>query len=117
MALRRLSLEAEASERFGQILSYSQELLRQNPSIDYFATSLPTMLLFNENLADRNRIDATFLEAQARLGLCDSDRGLRLLLEVLSLDPSHTAAADLIDELESEIGQSATRVPKNAIGF
>ena len=37
--------------------------------IDYFATSLPTMLLFDDDLQLRQETTALFLQAQARLGL------------------------------------------------
>ena len=68
----------------------------QTPKIDYFATSLPAMLLFDEDLARRQTITARFLEAQARLGLGEQADGLRLLEEVLAMDNAHTGAIDLL---------------------
>ncbi len=68
----------------------------RRPKIDYFATSLPAMLLFDEDLARRQTITARFLEAQARLGLGEEADGLRLLEEVLAMDNAHTGAIDLL---------------------
>ena len=104
MALRRLGRDEEAAEQFKEILKCSAILSEQQPKIDYFATSLPTMLLFNEDLAGRNRIQALFLEAQALLGLGHPAQAQVKLDEVLSLDPSHAAAVELIDEMECEAG-------------
>ena len=96
LALRRLGCEQDALKAFRLILDYSAHLQRQTARIDYFATSLPAMLLFDEDLAHRQTITARFLEAQARLGLGEEVAGLRLLEEVLSMDNAHTGAIDLL---------------------
>jgi hypothetical protein len=96
LALRRLGCEQDALLAFQEILDYSVHLQRQTPKIDYFATSLPAMLLFDEDLGRRQTITARFLEAQARLGLHEEDEGLRLLDEVLTMDNAHAGAMDLI---------------------
>jgi hypothetical protein len=69
LALRRLGCEQDAVHVFRSILDFSAHLQSQTPKVDYFATSLPAMLLFDEDLAQRQNITARFLEAQARLGL------------------------------------------------
>jgi tetratricopeptide (TPR) repeat protein len=95
-ALRRLGREQDALDTFQRILEYSKELQRKTPKIDYFATSLPAMLLFEEDLARHQNITARFLEAQARFGLNDGAEGLRLLEEVLAMDNAHSSAIDLL---------------------
>jgi tetratricopeptide (TPR) repeat protein len=95
-ALHRLGREQESIRAFRAILDYSTHLQHQTPRIDYFATSLPAMLLFEEDLARRQTITAHFLEAQARLGLGKEAEGLRLLEGVLTMDNSHTGAIDLL---------------------
>lgn len=96
LALRRLGREHDAISVFQSILDYSARLRTQKPKIDYFATSLPAMLLFDEDLAQRQFITARFLEAQARLGLGEETGGLRLLEEVLAMDNAHIGAIDLL---------------------
>jgi hypothetical protein len=54
------------------------------------------MLLFDDDLALRNDINARFLEAQARLGLGQRARARRILLALLQRDPAHALAADLL---------------------
>jgi tetratricopeptide (TPR) repeat protein len=95
-ALRRLGREQDAIHAFRAILEYSADLQRQTPKIDYFATSLPAMLLFDEDLARRQIVIARFLEAQARLGLGEEKEALRLLDQVLAVDNAHTGAIDLL---------------------
>jgi tetratricopeptide (TPR) repeat protein len=88
-----------ATALFHKIHAFALPLEHQRPVVDYFATSLPTMLLFDEDLVLRNRIQSLFLRAQAALGLHRHEAAEALTREVLTLDPSHTGAADLLHRL------------------
>jgi hypothetical protein len=103
LALRKLGEEDGCERLLQRLLARSREMSRKPAGIDYFATSLPTMLLFHDDLEARNNISAAFLEAQARLGLGDKKRARPLLRRVLKLDPSHATAMDLREELLSEL--------------
>ena len=93
-ALRRQGREEEAVDLFHRIAAYARELEEQTPSIDYFATSLPAMLLFEEDMKQRQNVQASFLAAQACFGLGDDVRGRALLQQVLDLDCNHAGALD-----------------------
>ena len=67
--------------------------------IDYFATSLPTMLLFEDDLAARQALAADFMEAQAQLGLGEVAGARARLKSILRRDPSHASAADLLADV------------------
>ncbi len=77
----------------------ARRLARTPAKIDYFATSLPTMLLFDDDLDARQQTTGLFLEAQANLGLGRRARARALLATVLKRDPAHALAADLVAEL------------------
>ncbi|HEX3437281.1 MAG TPA: DUF5107 domain-containing protein, partial [Pseudacidobacterium sp.] len=96
MALRKLGRADEARALFQAIFDYAAALEKQTPKIDYFATSLPTMLLFEEDLDERQKITALFLRAQALLGLGKQVEGLALLHDVRQKDHSHTGAIDML---------------------
>jgi tetratricopeptide (TPR) repeat protein len=95
-ALGRLGRRAEARKLLRGLLAHARKFARAPARIDYFATSLPTMLVFNDDLQRRQNITALFLEAQARLGLGQPAAAVLLLRRVLRLDPSHARAADLL---------------------
>jgi tetratricopeptide (TPR) repeat protein len=95
MAMRRMGREQEAVSMFTEILEYAAALDKTVPKIDYFATSLPTMLLFDEDLESRQHITVTFLRAQALLGLGRNAEAHAALAEVQKLDRAHAAACDL----------------------
>lgn len=98
-ALEKLGDEVAARRLFKALLAYAQKLKTASARLDYFATSLPTMLLFEDDLQARQTVSALLLEAQARLGLRQKAVARRLLHAVLKRDPNHAAATDLLAEL------------------
>ncbi len=95
LALERLGRASSARRLLRELLAHARALARSPATIDYFATSLPTMLLFDDDLQARQKTTALSLEAQARLGLGQAAAARRLLRMVLQRDPSHALAADL----------------------
>jgi tetratricopeptide (TPR) repeat protein len=117
MAYARLGHLKQAREIFQRIYDYSVQVQQQVPKIDYFATSLPAMLLFENDLAKQNQIEAKFLRAQAQLGLDREKEAKDLLCEVLQLDRNHAGAADLIEQLQGRPAEAAAkRYPRNRGG-
>ncbi|MEO6992360.1 MAG: hypothetical protein ABI273_01910, partial [Lacunisphaera sp.] len=86
----------EARRLLRGLLAHARKLGQTPATIDYFATSLPTMLLFNDDLQARQETTALFLEAQARLGLGEKTAARKLLRTVLRRDPNHALAADFL---------------------
>jgi hypothetical protein len=101
LALMKLGRRAAAKKLLGKLLEYARALARRPAQIDYFATSLPNMLLFDNDLQARQLTTALFLEAQAQLGLGKSIASQKLLRTVLDRDPSHAMAADLLLGIQS----------------
>jgi len=95
LALQELGRKTAAKKLLRGLLAYARQLARTPARIDYFATSLPTMLLFDEDLQAGQLTTALFLEAQARLGLGQTAPARQLLRTVLRRDPNHALAADL----------------------
>jgi tetratricopeptide (TPR) repeat protein len=105
-AREKLGRRREAHRLFKQLLAHARQLAKTRAKIDYFATSLPTMLLFDDNLQQRQFTSAGFMEAQARLGLGEQAIARRLLRTVLASDPSHAWAADLLSEAKGQGGKA-----------
>jgi tetratricopeptide (TPR) repeat protein len=95
LALEKLGQRAKAKKLLRDLLAYARKLQTAEAKIDYFATSLPTMLLFDDDLQFRQETTALFLQAQAQLGLGNTAKGRALLKLVLKRDPNHALAADL----------------------
>jgi predicted Zn-dependent protease len=100
LSLEKLGQRAKAKKLLRDLLVYAQKLQRAAAKIDYFATSLPTMLLFEDDLQFRQETAALFLQAQAQLGMERRATARALLQTVLRRDPNHALAADLFREIK-----------------
>jgi tetratricopeptide (TPR) repeat protein len=96
LAWEKLGKKAKATRLLRDLLAHAKQLEKAKASIDYFATSLPTMLLFDDDIQKRQETSALFLQAQAELGLGNKAKGTALLREVLRREPNHAFAADLM---------------------
>ena len=103
LALGMLGEEAASQSLMQSIFEFATELNATPPTIDYFATSLPTMLLFEEDLRQRNTIEAMFLEAQAHFGMRNFAEAGQRLQAVLALDINHMAARNLARLLQHSV--------------
>jgi tetratricopeptide (TPR) repeat protein len=99
LSWEKLGERGKAARLLRDLMAYALKLQKQPAKIDYFATSLPTMLLFEDDLQFRQETTALFLQAQAHLGLGRKARAKGLLKKVLQRDPNHALAADLYHEI------------------
>jgi hypothetical protein len=102
MAWGRLGQHARRKTLLRELLKHARALAKSTARIDYFATSLPTMLLFEDDLQFHQQTSALFMEAQAQFGLGQLPAARRLLGRVLKRDPNHAMASDLLEELAGE---------------
>ncbi len=100
LAWEKLGKKSRTRKLLRDLLSYAEDLMRGEARIDYFATSLPAMLLFDDDLQFRQETASLFLQAQAHLGLGRAEHALALLKSVLARDPNHSDAADLARSLQ-----------------
>jgi tetratricopeptide (TPR) repeat protein len=107
MSLEALGRKSEAKTLLHEMRDFAQKQMGTEVKIDYFATSLPNLLLFEDDLQKRNQIECLFLLGLAELGMRNTERSVELLNQVLSLDCNHIAAQR---ELES-----LTRMPAAAV--
>ena len=101
LSLEKLGQRAKARRLLHDLLAYARKLRKTPARIEYFATSLPAMLLFDDDLRFRQDTTALFLEAQAELGMGKKARAKALLKTVLRRDPNHALAADFFHGLQS----------------
>lgn len=92
LGLIRLGQQEAAKKKLEELLDFAEAQIKTKPVVDYFATSLPNFLLFEDDMEKRNRTGALFLIGLARLGLGQLEDAKRALEEVLALDPNHLGA-------------------------
>jgi tetratricopeptide (TPR) repeat protein len=95
LALRELGREAEARALFEELRSFAREKLAEVARIDYFATSLPNLLVFEEDLQARRDAEHHLLIALACHGLGKPAAGREALAKVLAFTNADQQAVDL----------------------
>lgn len=89
LACRKLGNEEQAVRRFRKLVEYGREHIEENVKIDYFAVSLPDLLIFEENLDERNRKHCLFMMSLGLKGLGRSDEAEKCAEELLAMDNAH----------------------------
>jgi tetratricopeptide (TPR) repeat protein len=93
LAWLKLNEPDKAAAIFRQFIWFGQQHMDDHITIDYFAVSLPDMLVFDTDLNLRNKIHCTYLIGLGHLGLGEESAGRKYLEEVLQLDRNHQGAA------------------------
>ena len=111
LALRALDRPEQATEVLSELAKAADEKMEREPKLDYFATSLPNMLLFQDDLGKRNRVESLLLRALASDGFGDRDQAIVLLRQLLAEDPNHLSAAELLKQLAQQSKPAAEAAP------
>jgi tetratricopeptide (TPR) repeat protein len=88
LAWKKLGKADKAEKMLLDLLEYGRALEKTEAKIDYFATSLPTLLLFDDDLQARLTTYALLLQGLAEAGMRHEDEAQRLLALVASRDPN-----------------------------
>ena len=89
LALRKLGREDEAHGRFYKLINYGKQHIYDKVVMDYFAVSLPDLLIWDDSLDIKNLIHCKYMLALGYYGMGDKEKGLRYLSEVENLDNNH----------------------------
>jgi hypothetical protein len=89
MALLKLGREAEAHGRFFRLINYGKQHIYDKVVMDYFAVSLPDLLIWEDSLDTKNLIHCKYMLALGYYGMGDKEKGLKYLSEVEDLDNNH----------------------------
>ncbi|HWJ25409.1 MAG TPA: tetratricopeptide repeat protein, partial [Flavisolibacter sp.] len=94
LAWIKLGQKEKATAIFEKLISFGKAHLHDVIHIDYFAVSLPDLLVFDADLNLRNRIHCLYLMGLGKLGLGNGsfEEAHDLFDEVLSLDVNHQGA-------------------------
>lgn len=109
LALRKLGREEEAASRFTRLISYAREKLDREMKIDFFAVSLPDLMIFEDDLAIRNQVHCHYLMGLGWLGSGEPRKAEASFREASQKDAAHMGVAihrDLIVILENIVERS-----------
>lgn len=92
MALLKSGKENEALSRFNKLISYGEDHIFDKVEIEYFAVSLPDLLIWEEDLQVRNTIHCKYLMGLGFLGKGENDRAKQLFNSILDMEATHSGA-------------------------
>lgn len=92
LCLQKLGRKDEANGRFHKLTSYGEKHLFDKIKMDYFAVSLPDLLIWEDDLNMRNVIHCKYMMALGYWGLNQQEKSIGLLNEVERLDINHLGA-------------------------
>ena len=92
LALRELGQTEAARDLLAALADAAAEQATAQVRIPYFATSLPTLLLFDDDLSQRSQQEALYLEGLAALGHGRTTAAATCFRKLLAVRPDHLEA-------------------------
>lgn len=92
LAWKKLGAHDKATGIFNKLVVYGNQHLTDQVKIDYFAVSLPDLLIFEADLNHRNQAHCFFIKGLGYLGLAETAEAKTALSKVLELDATHQGA-------------------------
>lgn len=105
LALYRLGRADEAHGRFYRLINYGKQHVFEHQTMDYFAVSLPDLLIWDDSLDTKNVIHCKYMLALGYYGMGNRELALRYLTEVEELDNNHQGVQQL-KSLENNLGSA-----------
>lgn len=102
LAFLKLNDTAEANKRFEKLVTYAQKHLNDHVTIDYFAVSLPDLMIWEDDLDKRNRIHCLYMQGLGLLGLDKKAEAEETFKTVLSEEKSHSGVTIHLSLLKNE---------------
>ena len=93
LALEALQKKDEAERCFDKLILYGQTHLNDHVRIDYFAVSLPDLLIFDEDLDEKNRVHCLFMAALGHIGKGQKEQAREIMARIAEDNPNHQGIA------------------------
>jgi len=93
LAWQKLGEQQKAEHIFQRFIDFGTQHMNDEIRIDYFAVSLPDMLVFDIDINRRNYVFCNYLIGLGKMGLGEIEQGKQLLQKVLEMDNNHQGAA------------------------
>lgn len=106
LSWRALGNEENARKIFNRLVAYGEQHIFDKNKKDYFAVSLPDLLIWDDSIDERNRLHCAYLMALGHAGLGNMEKCQAFLSEIRSRNPNHQGAAALESLIEKSLLQS-----------
>jgi tetratricopeptide (TPR) repeat protein len=102
LCYRKLGQENKACSLFNKLINYGKQHIFDHVIMDYFAVSLPDLLIWEDSLDTKNLIHCKYMLALGYYGLGDRAHAEQYLREVETLDNNHQGMQSLRSLMEQD---------------
>jgi tetratricopeptide (TPR) repeat protein len=92
LAWQKLGNHEMAQTIFEKLVEYGKAHINDTVAIDYFAVSLPNLLIFEDDLGHRNKVHCQYMMGLGYLGLQQTEKAVANFEKVLAGDNMHFGA-------------------------
>ena len=92
LALLKLGRKEEAYSRFNKLKDYGEKHIFVKATINYFAVSLPDLLIWEDDLQQRNTLHCNYLIGLGNMGLGNTEKAIGNFESILEKDINHCGA-------------------------
>ncbi|RZM27174.1 MAG: DUF5107 domain-containing protein [Pedobacter sp.] len=92
LAWNKMDRPDKAASIFNKLVNYGEQHIDDAIKIDYFAVSLPNLLIFEDDLDIRNKVHCSFMKGLGYLGLEQHEAAEKAFSAALRLDAEHLGA-------------------------
>ena len=106
LALLKLNAPDQADIRFNSLISFGEKHLNETIKLDYFAVSLPDLLIWEDDLTFRNKIHCHYMLGLGYYGLGNIVKAKEHLEEASKMDINHQGVQvhlEMINESASKV--------------
>jgi tetratricopeptide (TPR) repeat protein len=103
LAWRKLHNDQEAVLVFEKLVNYGTAHLNDHIQLDYFAVSLPNLLIFEDDLDAANQAHCYYLQGLGFFGLEKPELAKDAFLKTLKLDAEHQGAKSHLDWIQTQL--------------
>ena len=89
LAYRKLGDDAKANGLCYKLINYGKQHIFEHQTMDYFAVSLPDLLIWDDSLDTKNRIHCLYMLALGYEGMGNHEKAERYFAELQSMDINH----------------------------
>ena len=89
LALLKLGRTEEAHNRFDKLIAFGEKHMDEQIKLDYFAVSLPDLLIWDDDLTFRNKIHCHYMLGLGYLGYGNAKKAGFHLQKAAEMDVNH----------------------------
>ncbi|HWI94194.1 MAG TPA: DUF5107 domain-containing protein [Flavisolibacter sp.] len=109
LAWYKLGEQEKAKQIFSKLVEYGLSHLNDDVKIDYFAVSLPDLLIFEDDLNARNKIHCYYMIGLGSLGLAEGEHAKTAFQQALQQDAMHFGCKTHL-QLTSELDNKTMKI-------